>query len=375
MRIGLLTEGERPYASGESRLWCDRLVRGLSQHESGLYAPDRGTGREDTDRVPPRVRRARTAPAWTAPDGTRVGRTPGPRRHGRRDRHRFTGHFERLATALCRTGPAGDAAFADGLYGLAELAAERGGLGGALRPEAAARVLEAACRAPGAHRSAHGATVPDPLALTDRLERLLLPLSLDRYGADVLGAADLCHAASGGAAALPDLLAKRFFGTPLPVTEYGVRLRAHHPAAGGTALGTPARSLLAAFHRRPAAEVYRQAAVVAPGTAHARRRQERCGADRDKLRTVYPGTEAERFASVREGSDPGDPRTLARVGGVGPAKDLVGLPHAFAEVRRVEPGARLRIIAAPVRDRRAAPCLAHCGALAATAAVSGGGCA
>ncbi|MEU6127438.1 DUF3492 domain-containing protein, partial [Streptomyces sp. NPDC047123] len=29
MRVGLLTEGGYPYVSGEARLWCDRLVRGL----------------------------------------------------------------------------------------------------------------------------------------------------------------------------------------------------------------------------------------------------------------------------------------------------------------------------------------------------------
>ncbi|WP_189529913.1 DUF3492 domain-containing protein [Streptomyces roseolilacinus] len=367
MRIGLLTEGGHPYASGETRLWCDRLVRGLSQHEFDVYTLGRGTRREDAGRapLPPHVRQVRTAPPWTAPDGARVGRTPGPRTYRRRDRHRFAGHFEQLVTALCRPGPAGDTTFADGLYGLAELAGERGGLGGALRSETAARTLEAACRAPGARRSAHRATVSDHLALTGRLERVLLPLSLDWYGADGLGAADLCHAASGGAAALPGLLAKRFFGTPLLVTEYGVQLRAHYLTVGGTALGTPARSLLSAFHGRLAAEVYRQAALVTPGNAHARRWQERCGADRGKLRTVYPGMEAERFASVGEGADPGDPRTLVWVGRAEPAKDLAGLLRAFTEVRRAEPGSRLRIVAVPARDPRTAAYLAHCRALAA----------
>ncbi|MEU3446121.1 DUF3492 domain-containing protein [Streptomyces thermolilacinus] len=413
MRIGLLTEGGYPYASGESRIWCDRLVRGLPQHEFDVYALGGDARREDAGRpvrLPSHVRRVRTAPPWDALDGARPDaarqapaprrtpgggtadrspgrtpvpprtqaltgtpsptrtqvplRTPGPRAYGRRDRRRFAEHFEQLAAALCRTGPTGDAAFADGLYGLAELAVERGGLGGALRSESAVRVLEAACRAPGVRRSAHGATVADHLAVAEGLERALLPLSLGWYGTDALGAADLCHAASGGAAALPGLVAKRFFGTPLLVTEYGVQLRAHYLAAAASPLGAPARTLLAAFHGRLATEVYRQAALVTPGHAHARRWQERCGADRAKLRTVYPGLEAERFATVGEGPDQGDPRTLVWVGRAEPAKDLVGLLHAFAEVRRAEPGTRLRIVASPVRDAQSAAYLAHCRALA-----------
>ncbi|WP_149184283.1 DUF3492 domain-containing protein [Streptomyces sp. TRM49041] len=372
MRIGLLTEGGYPYASGESRLWCDRLVRGLAQHEFDIYALSRSARQEDGGWVPlpPHVRRVRTAPLWaTPPDHARRGTARASRGYGRRDRRCFAEHFEQLTAALCRaTEPTGGTAFADGLYGLAELARDRGGLRAALRSETAARVLEAGCRAPGARRSAHSATVPDYLALTDELERALRPLSLDWYGADGLGAVDLCHAASGGTAALPGLLAKRFFGVPLLVTEYGVQLRAHYLAAGRAAvapLAPPVRALLAAFHGRLAAEVYRQAAVITPGNAHARRWQERCGADRAKLRTVHPGLEAERFAAVGEGTDGGEPRTLVWVGRIEPAKDLVGLLHAFAEVRKEEPETRLRIIATPVREPEAATYLAHCRALAA----------
>ncbi|WP_228984371.1 DUF3492 domain-containing protein, partial [Streptomyces sp. DH12] len=366
MRIGLLTEGGYPYAAGESRLWCDRLVRGLAQHEFDLYALSRSARQEDAGWVPlpPHVQRVRTAPLWTAPVGARAG-ARGPRPYGRRDRRRFTDHFEQLATALCRAEPAAGTAFAEGLYGLAALARDRGGLVPALRSEAAARVLESACRAPGARRSAHGATVLDHLALAHELERALRPLSLDWYDAAGLGAVDLCHAASGGAAALPGLVAKRFFGVPLLVSEYGAPLRAHYLAADGTRLSPPVRALLAAFHTRLAAEVYDQASVITPGNTHTRRWQERCGADRAKLRTVYPGLEAERFAAVGEGTDCGDPHTLVWVGRVEPAKDLVGLLHAFAEVRRAEPGTRLRIIAAPLCDPEASTYLGHCRALAA----------
>ncbi|QGZ53085.1 DUF3492 domain-containing protein [Streptomyces sp. QHH-9511] len=360
MRIGLLTEGGYPYATGES-IWCDRLVRGLTAHEFELYALSLSARQEEGGRVdlPRHVRRVRTAPLWAPEDD---GRT-----YGRRERRHFAGHFRELVTGMCAEGGGGETAdlFGEGLYGLAELARERGGLHAALRSELAVRTLESACRAPGARRGAAAATVPDYLTFVDRLERALRPLSLDWYGEDGLAAVDLCHAASGGSTALPGLLAKRFFGTPLLVTEYGVQLRAHYLAATEAPDSDPVRALLAAFHGRLAGEIYRQAALLTPGNTHARRWQERCGADRAKLRTVYPGMESERFTEVGEDEESGDPATLVWVGRVEPAKDLIALLHAFAEIRKAQPEVRLRVIAAPVREPGAEAYLAHCRALAA----------
>ncbi|MDT0434558.1 MULTISPECIES: DUF3492 domain-containing protein [Streptomyces] len=417
MRIGLLTEGGYPYLNGEAALWCDRLVRGLGQHEFEIYALSRTERQEDEGwlPLPPQVDRVRTAPLWTA-ESAADGRT----RYGRRARRRFTDCYQDLATALCGGGvgdpappvtpssprttasPATPAAespsarsatspgatppapsaplataslsapadtsaleadrFGNALYGLAELARDEGGLPTALRSETAVRALERACRAPGARRAAREARVPDLLAVAAHLERALRPLSVDWYEDDALGAVDLCHAASGGAAALPGLLARHFFGVPLLVTEYGVRLRAHYLSTGDA---PPAvRALLAAFHGRLAAETYRRAAVVTPGNAHARRWQERCGADRAKLRTVHPGMDAAPFTEIGEAPEDADPGTVVWVGRVEPAKDLVSLLHAFAEVRKQEPRTRLRIVGTPVGPEGPAY-LGHCRALAA----------
>ncbi|WP_326790808.1 DUF3492 domain-containing protein [Streptomyces sp. NBC_00151] len=380
MRIGLLTEGGYPYVSGDAGLWCDRLVRGLGQHEFDIYALSRTERQEDQGwiQLPPQVGRVRTAPLWTAHDDGVV--------HGRRARRRFSEAYGELLAAVCggpraagpeAPGVPGDPAdsvgaeadrFASALYGLAELARDEGGLAGALRSETAVRVLERACRAPGALRTARTARVPDLLTVAAHIERALRPLSLDWYEDDALGSADLCHAAAGGAAALPGLLARHFLGVPLLVTEYGVHLRAHYLAAATLEAAPAVRALLAAFHGRLATEVYRAAVLVTPGNAHARRWQERCGADRAKLRTVHPGMEAARFADVGEGA-PGsrcaDPDTLVWVGRVEPAKDLISLLHSFAEIRRAEPRTRLRIVGAPAGDPDAAAYLAHCKALAA----------
>ncbi|MFD8687044.1 DUF3492 domain-containing protein [Streptomyces sp. NPDC059651] len=409
MRIGLLTEGGYPYASGESRLWCDRLVRGLAQHEFDLFALSRSAEQEAQGwvQLPVQVSRVRTAPLWTADEDTLGLHAPrgllprlltggGARTYGRRERRRFVTHFTALAASVCVAGTTGgeqddagedagrggaagaapvmdpriadaqiaDAQFTEGLYGLAELACEHGGLPAALRSETAVRILETACRAHGTGRTVQSATVPDLLAFAAELDRVLRPLSLDWYDEESLGAVDLCHAASGGAAALPGLLAKRFFGVPLLVTEHAVQLRAHYLADTGAPVSAPVRALLANFHGRLAAEVYRQAALITPGNTHARRWQERCGAEPAKVRTVYPGMESARFAALGESEDDGGPDTLVWVGRIEPAKDLIALLHAFAEVRRAEPDARLRIIGAAAQGAEGADYLAHCRALA-----------
>lgn len=360
MRIGLLTEGGYPYVSGEAGLWCDHLVRGLGQHEFDVYALSRSERQEDEGwtPLPPQVTRVRTAPLWTAVDDGVV--------HGRRTRRRFAEAYGELVTAVCAGGPLAwpgplnrapaeegtDEAieadrFGNALHALAELARDEGGLVGALRSEAAVRTLERACRAPGALRAAGVARVPDLLTVTAHLERLLRPLSLDWYGADGLGSVDLCHAAAGGPAALPGLLARRLSGIPLLVTEYGAHLRAHYLEGAGN---TPVRALLASFHGRLTAEVYRQAACVTAGDAHIRRWQERCGTDRAGIRTVHPGVTASRTDDGTESgecADHADPYTVVGVGLTEAAGDLTPLPHAFEEIRRSEPRARLRIVGAP----------------------------
>ncbi|MFI1803421.1 hypothetical protein ACH415_07435 [Streptomyces californicus] len=64
MRIGLLTEGARPYATGEPWLWRGRLVRGLTQRASAFTVPSHPAHRESRGRAPlsRRVNRMRTVP-------------------------------------------------------------------------------------------------------------------------------------------------------------------------------------------------------------------------------------------------------------------------------------------------------------------------
>ncbi|WP_255952300.1 DUF3492 domain-containing protein [Streptomyces odontomachi] len=440
MRVGLITESGYPHLLGDDLLWCDRLVRGLGQHEFDIYAlsADARQERAGWVQLPGTVRRVYTAPLWPATDAFPAVR------HGRRARRRFLECYAELVAAVCAGGSmggsgardageghlrgggawwgahergggggratgrkgaggagasagtgAGDGAtgvveadrFAAALYALARFAREEGAPSALLRSEAALRVLEHACRAPGALRPAHFARVGDLLAVAAAMERALRPLSFDWYDAPALASADVCHVTSGGAAAVPGLLARHFSGVPLLLSEYGGALCARYLAR--PAASAPVRGLLTAFYGRLAAETYRQAACIASPGARVRHWQERCGAARGKLRTVHPGLDATCFAEVGEGGafggrgGPGESGargeggapgvkggseesgTLVWVGSVEPGKDLVLLLHAFAEVHRAEPGTRLRIVGVPAPGPEAADYAARCKALAA----------
>ncbi|MET7638328.1 DUF3492 domain-containing protein [Streptomyces sp. NPDC005438] len=381
MRVALLTEGGYPFASGESLVWSDRLMRGLEGHDFAVYALSRSERQEQTGwcPLPENVSQVRTAPLW-GPVPPEVGRpVHGRVRYGRRERRRFADCYAELAAAICSVrpppgtdGPPGSPPrgrerddtwrpsalaerFANGLYGLAELALETGGLPQALRSERALHLLETTCRTPGVPHPVHAARVSDLLAVAERLERALRPLSLDWYEEDGLGSADICHTVGAGPAALGALLAKRRYGTPVLLTEYGVRLREHYLVSAASARAprsarAPVRALLGAFQRLLAQEAYAQAQLITPGTGHARRWQRQAGAARERLRTVYPGVAPQSFAALgertdsgRPGAEPAEP-TLVWVGRFEPDRDLATLLYAFAELRLEHPEARLRLV-------------------------------
>ncbi|MFE7131463.1 glycosyltransferase [Streptomyces sp. NPDC057638] len=337
----MLTESGYARASGEFEAWWGQLAHGLVQHDFTVYAVADGTARGGLAE--------RACPTGGGRAEVRAGRA-----YGRRERRRFLAHFEELLSAL----PAGAATpeethgapgahgardgrggwdgrdgsarvsggrgvagstgipgfagadetdpFTRGLHGLADLAVGHGGLTAALRSESALSAIERLCRTPGV-RGAYGATASlrDCLALADAFARALRPLSYDWYGDDGLAAVDLCHATAAGSGALPGLLAKRFFGVPLLVTEYDVLLRRHCLTVAASGANPVVRALLTGFGFRLATAVYRAAALVTPGDGHARRWQLRCGADPARVRIISPGVAAGARGTAVPGGGPG----------------------------------------------------------------------
>jgi glycosyltransferase involved in cell wall biosynthesis len=285
------------------------------------------------------------------------GPPPAASRATRRGRAEAAARFRDLAATLALPTEAEDSAsrFAAALHDLAVLARDgEASLPALLASQAALCALEDACRAPGARPPAAAARVVDLIGAARLLERALRPLHAPWYGPGALADADLCHAVTGGTALLPGLLAKRFFGTPLLVTEHGSRLRETLLALRAAGHSAPVRALLGAFHRLLAAEAYGRADALTAGAGHVRRWQRRCGADPARIRTVHPGYPDASAAALARAADAADlaaaprPPLLTWVGRVEPAKDLLCLLHAHAALRRTHPGARLRLAHPPV---------------------------
>ena len=373
VRIGLLTEGGYPYATGESQtLVRPARARAHRQHEFDVYALSRSARQEAAGWVelPPPGRPGAHRAAVDRPEDARRPRRARAAAPPAGATARFAERFGGCSAAALsarprrprrtRSGrPATPAA--DGrprrtvspprLYGLAELARDEGGLPGALRSEAAVRILE-----PPAARPAHCAGRPGR-AGTDLLT--VAAGSDARCGRsrwtgttdDGLGAVDLCHAdlrRRGRAAGAAGQTLLR-----LPAAGHRVRRTAARalPRARRTrperAGARPARRL--PRPARPPRSTAR-AALITPGNTHARRWQERCGADRAKLRTVHPGMDGRPLRRRRRGRS-----RRAR----GPRHPGVGRPHRARQGPDLacstpsprsaadEPEARLRIVGAP----------------------------
>ncbi|WP_329455781.1 DUF3492 domain-containing protein [Streptomyces sp. NBC_01497] len=163
MRIGLLTDGGHPYATGESGLWCERLVSGLADHGFDIHALSRGPRRRQCLVVlPPRVRTAAC---------------PGELRRP------VEAHGEEVGALVTD-------------------AERRAGLYRTLRSETVVRVLESACRAPGARRGVRDGTASDLPAFAAELERASRPLSADRYDAEDGDSGDPAREPVGAGAAV-----------------------------------------------------------------------------------------------------------------------------------------------------------------------------
>ncbi|GAA0669887.1 glycosyltransferase [Kitasatospora atroaurantiaca] len=347
MRVALLTEGTHPYAPRGGAAWSGRLVEGLAEHEFRLYLLARG-GRPVA--VPP----GRLAAVHELPMGGRRPAGRGPAVHRRR---LYVQAYRDMVRALVMPNERGS--FAAGLYRLAALAREDGGLPAFLASGHAQRTLETVWRAPGADTAAGQPQVCDVLVAGDLLEQCLRPLSAPWYGTGEggLGAADLCHVVGGGPAVLPALVARQLHGVPFVITEHGLHLREQYRSYRTAPYRWPVRALMLSFFRLLAEETYRQAAVLTPGSTYDQRWQQRCGADPARTRVVHEGTDA--VAREAAGPEPETP-TLVWAGSLEPGRDPDLMLHAFARVRAECPQARLRMYG----EEGAPGYLAHCEAIA-----------
>lgn len=345
MRIALVTEGSYPFSHGGVSVWCDQLVRGLSEHDFEVIALTATGSEKQLWDAPGNVTSIRSLPLWGTPRRT-VGRWTRPhRRHAVRPVLRGTADpvARRCALELVRALVEPDLRiagrrFRSALQTWAHNAPEHD-LEGALLSPALISVLmdtwpaeELAANWGGSERGVP--TVADAVTAARLLANMLRPLEHQPPVADVV------HLVSNGIAGLVGLAAKWRYGTPFVLSEHGVYLRERYLAFGRSTYARPVKWLLLRFYRLLSSAVYAEAALVAPGNVYNQRWETWDGVPDSVIRTVYNGVDPAEFTPVD--FEPPVP-TIAWVGRIDPIKDLETLLRSFALVRERLPLARLRV--------------------------------
>jgi glycosyltransferase involved in cell wall biosynthesis len=325
MDVALMTEGTYPHSFGGVSVWCDQLVRGLTDHDFQLVALV-GTGLEPPAwKLPDNVTSVTSIPLWGTPS---AGLAP-----GRRARRVFRDLLTELIEVLLGPPKSAQPAFGHVLREFFYYA-QYENLDAAMRSADAVRVLTAAwqTRPWATHDTAP--TVHDALAAVQLLASSLRPLSHPPAQANI------AHCVANGLAVLPALAAKWAYGTPFLLTEHGIYLRERYLGFRVSPYRWPVKAMQLAFLRQLCALAYYEASMVAPGNVYNKRWEERLGAPPAVIRTVYNGVDPEDFPAVD-----GEPEvlTVSWAGRIDPIKDLETLLRAFALVHKELPECRLRI--------------------------------
>lgn len=330
MRIALVSEGTYPYAMGGVSVWCDQLIRGLSEHEWEFVALT-GDGHERAlwER-PDNLRDVRSIPLWSARHPAAGSDTPP---------EEFLAAYRGLCEVLVRPLDDEDlvAAQEDRLAfteSLRDLFMVMRGVGteplGYVSSDPAIDALVEAWQRHHEQRI----SLRDALETATLLDHLLRPLFARPVEADIV------HSSMNGLAMLVGFAAKWAHGTPLIMSEHGTYLRERYLMPEADGVGRTARFLRLNLFRLLAGAGYLVSDALAPHSRYNRRWQLQNGGDPARMWTMYNGVEPELFPPARH--EPDDP-TIVFLGRIDPIKDLHTLLRAFATVRTVIPRAKLRV--------------------------------
>lgn len=345
-RVVMVTEGTYPHAQGGVSVWCDQVVRGLSDIEFEVVALTAFGDEQVAWELPANVANVQTLGLW-GPAGPRAG--AGERWQSVRAMKALGRILEASAvdprSPNLGTMPAGrdlDEAWA--ILCDPRIASLLPRLVGSENFMQLIIDVWNAARLGGYVSRSQTISVAHAVVISEHLSHSLRPLGAETPHAD------LYHAVSNGLATLPCIAAHFRHTTPFVVSEHGVYLRERLLAGTNTELAFPVRAFLMGFVRELVSLAYRTASVVAPGNQYNKSWQIRLGADPDRIVTTYNGVDPAGFPPAPP--EPRDP-TLTFVGRIDPLKDLETLVRAFALVRLEIPDARLRVFGATPKGNEA----------------------
>jgi polysaccharide biosynthesis protein PelF len=335
MKVALVSEGTYPYAMGGVSVWCDQLIRGLSDYRWEMVPLVVDGSEQQVWELPENLDGVRPIPLWGATlTGKRRSGWPGSQG---RPHAAFASAYQRFLTTLLRPlDPRSNQViisrglFAYALRGLYEYAGQGGNLADALTSNQSLTQLM------DAWRGIYGdeLTLADALEASWLIEHMLRPLSAEPVKADVV------HASMNGLCMLVAMAAKWRYGTPVVMSEHGIYLRERYLSYLDDSAPHAVKVVVLSFFRALAGAGYLVADALAPHSSYNRRWQLQNGANPGRIWVMYNGVQPDEFPVAE--SEPEEP-TIVFMGRLDPLKDLHTLIKAFALVRAEVPNARLRI--------------------------------
>jgi polysaccharide biosynthesis protein PelF len=318
-RILLTTEGTYPYALGGVSSWCNLLVSGLTEFDWLVLPIVAAHGQPPLYTLPPHAREVGKIEVWSQalPRGSRRGSVfaelPGLLVRGLLGWHGDT-HAVLDALVRCRERPAGVRRAFRSRHGWDEFLA---GLGEVL----AERVPEAG--------------TPPALDLVEAATLYQTLYWVARTAAAPTPQADVLHVTAAGWSAIPALVHRALYGTPMALTEHGVYVREAYLAQARSGGSPGARFAATRLARGLTRMAYAGADVVCPVTDANAYWEMGLGIDPAKILVLYNG-----LAAPQAPTPPPGTQTVVSVGRIDPLKDIHTLLRVAAETLRVLPGAR-----------------------------------
>jgi glycosyltransferase involved in cell wall biosynthesis len=330
-RILLTTEGTYPHYHGGVSVWCDQLIRSLSDREFHVLSIVNSPSRQPVFELAPNIKSLIPVAQWgTEEAGTR----PEPFSDTYR---RYTNHSQAGIEKIFL--PAFHAAVGE-IFAGASCDAET--LGSALA------VMHAYFQDHDYHaafadtrtwrvflRHAQSLTLHEATTSLRWLTRFLGILATPLPDVDVV------HASMAGLAGLPGVILNRERGTRFILSEHGVYLREVYLSLSRSPYSEGCRRFLMGFYHAVARTNYHAADTITTLGCFNARWQERFGADPQRMVSAPNGVDPSRFRP--DGVKAARPTvlTLARIY---PLKGITVLLEAAALVRPHVPGLHVRIL-------------------------------
>ena len=320
----MTTEGTYPYTMGGVSSWCHVLIGGLPATDWDVLPLIAG-GRHMQPRVklPPNARLLRPIELWSE---DRAPRRASPRQSGEggslptsllRGLMPWEGDLDQLESALvrCRLHPQSIRREFRGRESWQTFLAELEQLLDESQQESAPAPIYDAIEAA-------------------RLYQVLYWVA--RTAAVPTSRCDLLHVTAAGWAAIPALVHKSLYGTPLLLTEHGVYVReAYLESVRESAIRPGQGHISPRLALGLTRAVYAAADVIAPVTEANAEWERGLGADPAKIRVIPNGIEPS-FGL----SDPPNANKVVAIGRIDPLKDLLTMMLVAKEVTRRLPKAR-----------------------------------